>query len=111
MRHCCVRSPTTRSASEAAGLDTRLVGRDAELAAEPLDLGDDPCDRVAHHQAQLLGIESLTQRGRAHKVSKERRHNLALVAQLRAHGAILTRRRPLARPGVGGAEYGPWHTG
>src|SRR5205823_13875331 len=48
-----------------------VPGQVLDVAAERLDLADDPCDGVADDELHVLGIESLGERGRADDVGEE----------------------------------------
>lgn len=76
------------------------------VAAEPLDLADDPRDRVGHDELHLGVVEALGQRGRADDVREQRGDRATLLADRRSrveglpHRAILsTIARRCARSG------------
>jgi hypothetical protein len=57
-----------------------VAGEILDRAAERLDRGDDPRDRLADDQLQLLGIEPFGERRGSDQVREHRRHHTALVA-------------------------------
>ena len=82
-----------------------VAGQILDGAAEALDRVHHPGDRVADHEAHLLGVELLAERGRADEVGRERRDDTALLAhgRLSAHGPYsAVRRTHVTERGRGG---------
>ena len=56
-----------------------VTGEILDVAAERLDLADDPRNRLAHDELHVLWVEPLCERGRADDVGEDGRQDLALL--------------------------------
>ena len=65
-----------------------VTGEILDVAAERLDLADDPRNRLAHDELHVLWVEPLCERGRADDVGEDGRQDLALLP----HGGVHTER-------------------
>ena len=59
-----------------------VAGEILDVAAEPIDVGDDAGDRFADDELDLFRVEPLGERRRADEVGEQDRHDLPLLAKL-----------------------------